>query len=310
MTKRILVTPRSMTSAGLDTIPELDPIRAKGWELVSGPAGRTPSTAELVGLLPGIDGWICGVETVSAEALSAADRLRVIARNGVGAEAVDTAAAESRGIQVVLARGANSRGVAELALALMLAALRDIPASDRILHAGGWERRAGREMADCTVGVVGFGAIGRLVASFASALGARVVASDPFASIDAPGVDPVDLDELFTVSDIVTLHSPPPSDGSPLVDTAALARMPRDAVLVNTARSALVDAPAVLEALESGRLCAYAVDAFDQEPPQLDGLLSHPRTIMTPHLGGFTAASVRRATSQAVANLVDALAGG
>ncbi|MBW9122425.1 phosphoglycerate dehydrogenase [Microbacterium trichothecenolyticum] len=309
MTTRILVTPRSMTSTALDAVPELAPLRERGWELVSGPPGRTPSTSELMELLPGIDGWICGIETVSAEALAAADRLRVIARNGVGADAVDVVAAEARGIRVVLARGANSRGVAELTLALMLSALRDIPASDRILHDGGWDRHLGRELADCVVGVVGFGAIGRLVAQFATALGARVLAADPFATIDSPGVEAAGLEELFATCDVVTLHSPPPLDGSPLIGAAALAMMPRGTVLVNTARSALIDPPAVLEALATGHLSAYAVDAFDQEPPLLDGVLSHPRTIMTPHLGGFTAASVRRATSQAVANVVEALSG-
>jgi phosphoglycerate dehydrogenase-like enzyme len=307
MTLRVLVTPRSLTSAGLETVTALEPLRERGWELVAGPAGRLPSASDLAALLPGIDGWICGVEPVTADVLAAADRLRVISRNGVGAELVDAAAAEARGIRVLLARGANARGVAELTLAHMLAALRDIPAADRALHAGGWERRLGRELADCVVGVVGFGAIGRLVAGFALPFGARVVASDPFAPIDLPGVAAVDLPELFAVSDIVTLHSPPPTDGTRLVDRAMLARMPAGGVLVNTARSALVDAAAVREALDDGRLSAYAVDAFDREPPELDALLSHSRTIMTPHVGGYTHASVRRATEQAVANLVQAL---
>lgn len=307
MTIRILVTPRSLTAHGLDGVAALEALRARGWELVSGPAGRQPGTEELVALLPGIDGWICGVEGVTAQALQAADRLRVISRNGVGAESVDLDAAEARGIQVVLARGANSRGVAELAVAHMLGALRDIPASDRTLHEGGWARRQGRELADSTVGIVGFGAIGRMLAQLVLAFGAKVRAYDPFAPIDVAGVQSAALDELFEVCDVITLHSPSPSDGQPLVNSALLQRIGKGTVLVNTARSALVDPAAVFEALEDGRLRAYTVDAFDQEPPVLDDLLSHPHTILTPHLGGYTVASVQRATDQAVANLIEAL---
>ncbi|WP_052226863.1 phosphoglycerate dehydrogenase [Microbacterium mangrovi] len=305
---RILVTPRSLTAAGLDRVDALGALRERGWELVPGPAGRQPDPADLHDLLPGIDGWICGVETVSADVLRSADRLRVISRNGVGAESVDLAAAGARGIRIVLARGANSRGVAELAVAHMLGALRDIPAADRALHAGDWVRRQGRELADSVVGIVGFGAIGRLVARLVQAFGADVRAYDPFAIIDMPGVQQATLEELFAECDVITLHSPPPADGAPLVGSALLARSAPGTVLVNTARSALVDQDAVRLALEDGRLLAYAVDAFDEEPPVLNGLLRHPRTIMTPHVGGFTAASVERATEQAVANLIDALA--
>ncbi|MBN9158443.1 MULTISPECIES: phosphoglycerate dehydrogenase [unclassified Microbacterium] len=304
---RILVTPRSMTASGLDDAADLAPLRERGWELVSGPAGRLPNVEELIELVPGIDGWLCGVEQVPATVLDAADRLRVISRNGVGAENLDLDSARAHGVAVELARGANSRGVAELSVALMLSALRDIPAADRALHDGRWARSLGRELADRTVGIVGFGAIGRLVARIVLAFGANVLAYDPFATIDMAGVDGVELDDLFAECDVITLHAPPRADGRPLVDATLLGSLRPQTVLVNTARSALVDPEAVLAALEDGALRAYAVDAFDQEPPVLDALLSHPRVILTPHVGGYTDASVRRATEQAVTNLITAL---
>lgn len=305
---RILVTPRSMTAQGLDAVPELQPLRDLGAELVAGPAGRLPSEQELLALVAGVDGWLAGVETVSARVLDAADRLRVISRNGVGADAVDVTAAEARGIRVELARGANSRGVAELAVLLMLASLRDLPRADAAMKAGGWSRSLGREMPDVTVGLVGFGAIGRIVARLAGALGARVLAYDAFAEVEpASGAESASFAEVFALSDVVSLHSPPPADGTPLVTAEVLATMRQDAVLINTARSALVDDGAVLDALESGRLSSYAVDAFDTEPPALSPLLRHERTILTPHLGGFTGASTRRATEQSVANLIATL---
>ncbi|MET4783282.1 NAD(P)-dependent oxidoreductase [Glaciihabitans sp. UYNi722] len=302
---RILVTPRSLTAGRLDEVAALKPLLQRGWELVSGPAGRMPSEEELIGLLPGIDGWIAGVETVSATALKSADRLRVISRNGVGADAIDADQAAAQAIEIVLARGANSRGVAELAFGHMLSALRDIPAANAALHKGEWERTLGREMADRTVGIVGFGAIGRLVSGMAEAFGARVLAFDPFAP-PAPGdyAETSSFADLFASADIVTLHSPPPEDGTPLVSGALLDTVRPGTILVNTARSALVDDEAVRVALDNGTLSAYAVDAFAAEPPELTDLLRHPRTVMTPHLGGYTDASIRRATELAVLNLI------
>ena len=305
---RVLVTPRSMTADGLERVAELQPLRDRGVELVAGPAGRLPDEAELLALVPQVDGWLAGVETISARVLEAAPRLRVISRNGVGADAVDLEAARAQGVEVVLARGANSRGVAELAVLLTLATLRDLPHANDAMKAGGWERRLGREMPDVTLGVVGFGAIGRIVGQLSGALGARVLAHDAFAEVGPDsGAESATLAEVFAGSDVVSLHSPPPADGSALVTAELIATMRPGAVLVNTARSALVDDDAVLAALESQQLSAYAVDAFDTEPPELTALLRHARTVLTPHLGGYTGASTRLATEQSVANLIATL---
>jgi D-3-phosphoglycerate dehydrogenase len=161
---------------------------------------------------------------------------------------------------------------------------------------------------DCGVGVVGLGAIGRRVADVFVSLGSRVVAYDPFPPAEQlPRIRLVDLDELLASSDIVSLHAPPPADGRPLLDAARMALIARGAVLVNTARSALVDDDAVLVALEDGTLSAYAIDAFDFEPPELTPLLRHDRVLATPHIGGYTTGSVRRATALAVDNLLAVL---
>lgn len=306
---RVLVTPRSLTRAGLDAVPELEPLRERGFELVSGPPGRAPGEAELLELVPGCVGWLAGVERISADVLQAAPGLRVVSRNGTGVDSVDVAAAERLGIEVRRAAGANAQGVAELALTLALACLRHVPWSSAALRAGDWERWPSRELAECTVGVVGVGAIGRRVAGLFAALGAPVVASDPFAtSSGVEGVPLVALEDLLARSDVVTLHCPPHDDGRPLLDADRLALLPADAVLVNTARSALVDDDAVLAALGSAALSAYAVDAFDTEPPELTPLLRHERVLPTPHAGAYTGASVRRATTQAVEGLLDVLA--
>lgn len=305
---RILVTPRSLTEIGLDNVPELKPLRASGYQLVAAPAGRVPTEEELLELVPGCVGWLAGVEPIGARVLEAAKDLRVISRNGAGTDAIDLKAAERAGVQVERAAGANAQGVAELTVALALSALRHVPWSAAALRAGGWRRWQGRELQDCVVGVVGLGAIGRRVAGLFGSLGARVVAHDPFASAEevAP-IRLVDLHELLPSSDIVSLHAPASADGRPLLDAANMALIARRAVLVNTARSALVDDDAVLAALEDGTLSAYAVDAFDTEPPELTPLLQHEHVLATPHIGGYTTGSVRRATTLAVENLLAVL---
>ncbi|MBF0815953.1 oxidoreductase [Microbacterium paludicola] len=302
---RILITPRSLTRQGLIAEGPLDLLRQAGYELVGCTPGEIPAEAELRRVLPGCVGWLAGVEPITARVLDAADALRVISRNGAGVDGIDHDAAAERGVRVVRAAGANAQGVAELAIGLAIDGLRGITWSARALADGQWRRREGRELGDVTIGVVGLGAIGRRVATMAAALGADVVAHDPFVA-EAP-FDLVPLDDLIARADVVTLHIPPSPQGRPVIDGARLARMRRGAVLINTSRSALVDDDAVLAALESDQLAAYAVDAYDTEPPAPSRLLAHPATIATSHLGAYTDASVRRAAADAVRNLITAL---
>jgi D-3-phosphoglycerate dehydrogenase / 2-oxoglutarate reductase len=303
MTK-ILITPRSLTRHGLDRAPELQSLRER-FELVGGPAGMTPDTEQLVMLVPGCVGWLAGVEAITAPVLEAATTLKIISRNGVGTDAIDLAAAARLDITVVTAPGSNAQSVAELALALALAALRNVPWSSAALVRGEWCRWEGRELADCIVGVVGLGAVGRRTAATFNALGATVIGSDP-----APGdttVELVTLAELTRRSDIVSLHCPATPDGSPLISADLLRKTKPGVIVINTARSSLVDDDALLAGLRSGHVGGYAIDAFDFEPPRVNDLLRHPRVIATPHLGAFTTTSVRNATQMAVDNLLAAL---
>lgn len=303
-TARVLVTPRSLTAGGLDT-PELEPLRARGLQIVTPRPGETPTASELAELLPGCVAWLAGVERIDAGVLACAPDLRVISRNGAGVDSIDLDEAARRGVTVVRAEGANAEGVAELTLTLILTALRHLPAATTALREGKWSRTVGAELADTTVGIVGLGAIGSRVAQMLSQLGAPVIGHDPYAA--EGDVPVVELDQLLQAADVVSLHCPPAPGGRPVLDAARVARLRHGSVVVNTARSSLVDNAAVLSALEAGRLGYYAVDAYDTEPPPPSPLLSHPRVIATPHLGGFTRASVRRATMVAVSNLLRAL---
>ena len=305
---RILVTPRSLTREG---DPALDLLRQAGFEVVKCTPGKQPDEAELLRLVPGCTGWLAGVEPITARVLEAAPGLRAISRNGTGVDSVDLAAAERLGVAVLRAEGANARGVAELAVGLLLALARSIPWSDARIKGGAWERRRGVEVGGRTVGVVGCGRIGQLVTGMALGLGAQVVAYDAF---PAPAFAPgprfrwAGLDEVLAQADAVTLHCPALPGGRALVDAAALGRMRPGALLVNTARASLVDESAVLAALEQGRLGGFATDVFATEPPAPSRLLTHERVIATPHAGGLTEESVAQATRVAVENLLKFLA--
>ena len=306
---RILVTPRSVTQRGH---PALDRLRAAGHDVILGPPGRQPTEAELLALLPGCEGYLAGVESISHAILAAASStLRVISRNGTGTDTIDSEAARALGITVRTAAGANARGVAELTLGLLLALARNVSASSHALHEGRWERTSGVELEGKTLGVVGFGNIGQRVATLAQALGMTVLVYDPFLNSLPPefagSVTLLSLEALLAGSSFLTLHCPPPETGVPLLDAPALARLPRGAYLVNTARAELVDDEALLNALESGCIAGAALDVFREEPPVNNALVRHPRVIATPHLGGFTRESVDRAMEAAVSHLLEDL---
>ena len=306
---RILVTPRSVTSEGH---PALARLTRAGFEIVMPPAGKMPAASDLKQLLPGCVGWLAGVEPITDDVLSAASDLRIISRNGTGIDAIDLESARRRGIEIRRADGANARGVAELAIGMILALARSLPFSDAAIKAGGWSRRKGFELEGKTLGVVGCGKIGRIVAALARGLGMQVVGHDPFAeqsdqSLDAPLVHLVYLDEVFALSHVITLHCPPPADGRPLVDARRLGLAKPGVVIVNTARHELVDIPALVAAIERGHVAGAALDVFDAEPPIERSHLASDRILATPHIGGFTDESVDRAVDVAVTNLLEAL---
>jgi len=303
-TRKVLVTPRSLTTGGH---PALARLADAGYEVVFGPVGAMPSAADLVRLLPGCVGWLAGVEKITDDLLSAASDLRVIARNGTGVDAIDLDAARRREILICRAEGANARGVAELTIGLVIALARSIPLSDAAIKAGGWDRRKGFELEGKTLGIVGCGKIGRMVAKLAQGFGMHVVGHDPFAQ-DSGDLPLLSLDSLLARSDVLTLHSPPPADGSPLLDTRRLGLTRAGVLIVNTARHELIDIPALEAAIDRGHVAGVALDVFDAEPPLDRAHLASDRIIATPHIGGFTDESVDRAVDVAVDNLLEVLA--
>ena len=287
----VLVTSRSFSSGDLDLAAELE---SAGCEVVTGPASHDLTTLEP--LLTSATAWIAGVGPVTAAHLDAAPQLQIVARYGVGVEAVDLAAAAERGIVVTNTPGANTSAVADHAIALMLAALRDITVGDRAVRSGSWGVRRTRQLGQLVVGVVGLGRIGRAVVTRLSGFGSTVLGYDPFVSqqqLDRLGVEGVGLDELVRRSDVITLHAP---GEEVLVDAQFLALARPGLVLVNSARAGLVDEPALAEALRAGGLRSYAADVLGSEGSGYDSPLLAAdlasRTLFTPHCGAQTTEAV------------------
>ena len=306
---QVIVTPRSLSQAGH---PLLERLSAAGYRVVFPSPGAQPTEEQLLAAVGEAVGYLAGVERVSAAVLERARRLRVISRNGTGVDNIDLEAARARGVLVRRADGANARGVAELAFGHLLCAARGIAAADAELKAGRWARAKGFELEGRTLGLMGCGRIGRLMARFALAFDMRVLAYDPLPDpsfAPSPAFAWAPLDQVLREAHVLSLHCPPPPGGKPLLDAAAIARLRKGAVVVNTARQALVDEPAMAKALSEGRLSAYTTDAFDQEPPADLGLVRTRGVLATPHVGGFTDESVDRATALAVENLLDSLRG-
>jgi (S)-sulfolactate dehydrogenase len=253
---------------------------------------------------------------VRAELLDAGPLLRVVGRLGVGLDNIDVPACQSRGVAVVPATGANALAVAEYVIATTMVLLRGAYLASGAVVDGAWPRAAlseGRETAGKTLGLVGFGGIGRLTARLAQSLGMRVVAHDPLLASDAPvwretGVACMPLDRLLLEADAVSLHVPLTEATRGLLNAARIAAMKPGAVLINTARGGIVDETALAQALFDGRLGGAALDVFEHEPlPAGSPLAGAPNLILTPHIGGVTRESNERVSAMIAARVTELL---
>lgn len=261
-------------------------------------------------------GVVSRMGKIGARVMNAAPDLKVISKHGAGVDNIDVDAATDRGIAVVRAPGANALSVAEHAIALILATVKQIVPLDASLRDGRWEKAGflGVEIAGKTLGLVGFGAIARHTARLASGLGLNVVSYDPmadealFTTADVKRVATVE--ELLAISDIVSLHCPLLPATRHMINADSLRTMKSQSYLVNTARGGLIDETALLPALQSGHIAGAGLDTFEQEPPVQDNPLMSERTVVvTPHVGGVTAAAGRRVGILAVEGIIRLLSG-
>ena len=264
--------------------------------------------------LEGMDAIIAGGERLNTDTIVEGSPLRVIARSGVGYDAVDVDLCTERGIVLTTTPGTLSDAVADHTMALLLAAVRHIAAGDRAVKAGQYDVPYGEDLASMTLGLVGCGQIGSEVVRRALAFKMRVLVADPQVPADriaTLGAEAVSLDELASQSDAVTLHLPLSAATAGLVDAAFIGRMKAGSVLVNTARGGIVDEPALIEALRSGHLAGAALDCQASEPPKGTSLelVQLDNVVAMPHTGSKTLTARERMSIMAAQSIVDILQG-
>lgn len=306
---KVLITPTSFLKN-----PEAKAmVEAFADEIVYNPQTRPLEAEEILALLDGVDGYIAGLDYITADVIRRAPAsLKVISRYGAGVDRVDLEAAKERGITVTNTPGTNAVAVCELAFGLMLSLARSIPRLDSAVKKGEWPRNDGTELAGKTLGIVGFGAIGKNLATRARAFGMRVVAFDPYfdqAFASLHGVEQKTLDETIELADFLSLHVPLTKETKYMIDEQAIARMKKGAFIINTARGGLVNEAAAASALKSGQLGGIGLDAYEVEPVTDSPLLGLDHVVMTPHTGAHTNEAIAGMGIMAAQNMIDVLSG-
>jgi phosphoglycerate dehydrogenase-like enzyme len=247
----------------------------------------------LVDFLSGHPLAITALEKIDDSILERLPDLQAISKVGVGIDMIDLKAMERHGVRLAWSRGTNARSVSELTIALMLALLRRLPSAARLVRGGEWRQVQGSTLTGRTVGVIGFGHVGRDLANLLGAFSCRVLAYDvaPLTSLESH-VEQVNLEPLLAASEIVTIHTVLSDDTRNLLDRERIDAMREGALLINTSRGGLVDEDALYDALSSGHLAGAALDVLLREPPGDHPLLGLDQVIITPHIGGSTQEAV------------------
>ncbi|BAU57096.1 D-3-phosphoglycerate dehydrogenase [Halorhodospira halochloris] len=299
MEKTILITTSSFDVAASS---ELNQLEHAGFTIRTNPHRRRLSEEEAQGLLtPDVVALIAGTEPLTAEVLKSASGLRTIVRCGAGVDNVDIEATKQLGIELRNTPAAPSQAVAELTIAHMMSALRNIVSSDRDLRSNSWTRLMGNLFGEQTVGVIGYGRIGQRVATLASNLGADIIAYDPHL-IERPSEVPWadNLDDLIKKSDVITLHIPYNEHTHHIINADIISRMRPNALLINVSRGGLINETDLYNALTEGRLRGAALDCFEAEP-YAGPLLSLDSIQATPHIGSYAKEARARMEQDAAA---------
>jgi len=306
---KVLVTPTSFGPSA--QLAPKEKLLAFADEIVYNPHSRPLNEDELIPLLEGCEGYLAGLDFITEKVLESTKTLRVISRYGIGCDRVDLDAAKKKGILVTNTPGANADAVADLTLGFMLAVARAIPMLDHSTKQGEWKRRTGIELGGKTLGLLGFGMIGKQTARRAAGFGMKIIAYDPYmdeAYAKKTGVLSKSLEQVITESDFLSLHLPLTESTSNIINKDSIGQMRSGAVVINTSRGGLIDEDALYNALESGHLGGAALDAYEKEPPDASRpLYQLPNVITTPHTGAHTAEASLNMATMAVDNLIEVL---
>jgi D-3-phosphoglycerate dehydrogenase len=303
MTMASFTTPQIFVALGSVEPDLVQPLLAENQRLIQDPTAEDLATADAA--------IVRAAYRVDRELLDRMPALKVIARTGVGTDLVDVAEANRRGIPVVITPGSNTASVAEGVFAHLLALVKKLSPLTSLVREGRWEQRAGVDVGDLegfTLGIIGYGRIGRRVARIAEVFDLKVLAYDPFAEIP-PEIRCDTVEELLAGSDFTTLHAPLTPENHNLINAGRLEAMKPGAILINCSRGGLIDLDAAHEALQSGRLSGLGLDVYDPEPPAHHPLFDHENVVLTPHLMGFTRQGMAHTVRDAAKGAVDVLAG-
>jgi D-3-phosphoglycerate dehydrogenase len=310
-----------MTAKILVTLPvvhdhlhaALDRLRAVGCEIQFNPNGRTYSEEQLIAALPDVVATIAGTEPYNERVFAAAPALKVVARSGVGHDAIDVAAASRHGVAIAMGFGTNHNAVADFAFSLMAALASKLIFYHAMVTDGRWRRTAHMPLWQATTGIIGLGRIGEALARRCRGFQMRVLAYDvqPNAAFaQEVGVELVDLETLFREADYVSVHAPHTPETDKIVSRERLALMKPTAFLVNTARGGLVDEAALAEALREGRIAGAGLDVFEIEPLPADSPLRDlPNLVMTPHCAGSNIDAIAAMAERCVDNVMALIEG-
>lgn len=313
MSWRVLITAEALSIESVGALA-LSRLRDAGCEVMHAPKYGPLTEAELLPQLEGIDAILAGMDHYTAEVLASkqAEQLKIISRWGIGIDAVNLVAAEAQGIVVANTPGLLNHAVADYAIGLLLAMARRIPQGSHSLQAGRWESEWGPDLGGQTLGLVGCGGIGQAVAKRARGFDMRVLGYDPAPSPEAArlGIEFVSLDRLLAESDFVSLHSALTPNTRGLIGEAQLRAMKPSAMLINTARGAVVDETALGRALREGWIAGAALDVFVVEPLPADHPLhAVPNLLLTPHQASLGYGSGAKVSAAAVEAVLDVRAG-
>lgn len=298
-----------------ETCPDaINLFESHGIEVVENKLDRCFSLSELIEIVPDIDGVIAGIEPWIEEAFRAATKLKVISRFGVGYETVDLIKAKEYGVKVTNVRSIElSNSVADLTIALILSVERNIPALNTSIRKGAWTGPLGHTLRDRSVGLIGFGAIAQLVAKRLSGFEANIFAYDMYPNYDKAkelNVRMVSFEEIIKNCDIISIHVPTSKETNHLIGKAQFNMMKDEAIIVNTARGAIVDEKALYEALKTKKIRGAATDVFEQEPADLGNpLFELENFICTPHIAWRTFENIKSTSLISAQAVIDVLEG-
>lgn len=299
----------SLGKSFYEAFPDLGEwLRQKGLEVTEQvDSDQEPPREMLKKLIANADIYVVGVDRVDQELMDAAPNLKLIIKHGAGYDNIDLDYAKRKHIPVTFAPGCNAQSVAEFTVAMMLSMCRGVAQCSAEVRAGQWNLFMGHELRGKSLGLIGYGNIGRRVANIAKSFGMQVMVVDPFLTkeqVENDGVQLVCLDEALKQSDILSLHAPSTQENFHLINEHTLRQMKPSAYIINTARGSLVDESALAQALKEGQLQGAAIDVFQHEPPSHEFTsLSH--TICTPHIGGCTYDSAEALARMSFENIMN-----